>query len=198
MLLPFHLKIDNKIDTLGIIEIKKSRNKNEYLRFCLGGKWTFSIEINEQNVLNKNKLGLLMEAFFVWINETYLSEDDIKSILIKELSNIPKEELSTKGIIIVDESLQCNPEVINLNGIDLILSLINGYLRIGVWMDINNLLKKKISFKYRNYKGIISVRTVIPREIIFSSNEYHKKEQWMILAYDIDKQADRTFTLVDI
>lgn len=65
-------------------------------------------------------------------------------------------------------------------------------------MDINNLLKKKISFKYRNYKGIISVRTVIPREIIFSSNEYHKKEQWMILAYDIDKQADRTFTLVDI
>lgn len=132
MLLPFHLKIDNKIDTLGIIEIKKSRNKNEYLRFCLGGKWTFSIEINEQNVLNKNKLGLLMEAFFVWINETYLSEDDIKSILIKELSNIPKGELSTKGIILVDESLQCNPEVINLDGIDLILSLINGSLRIGV------------------------------------------------------------------
>ena len=58
--------------------------------------------------------------------------------------------------------------------------------------------KKEISIIYTNYKGKTALRKIVPKEIIFSSNEWHKEEQWLLIAFDINKKADRTFAMKDI
>jgi len=57
---------------------------------------------------------------------------------------------------------------------------------------------KHLSIVYTNYKGKTSNRKIVPKEIIFSSNEWHKEMQWLLLAYDVEKKADRTFAIKDI
>lgn len=51
---------------------------------------------------------------------------------------------------------------------------------------------------YTNYRGETSIRRIIPKEIRFMSNEWHPKEQWCLIAHDLDKNAERTFTCKDI
>jgi len=58
--------------------------------------------------------------------------------------------------------------------------------------------KKAVRITYTNYRGETGERTIIPLELIFSKNEWHPQEQWMIRAIDVDKGAERTFTLKDI
>ncbi len=55
-----------------------------------------------------------------------------------------------------------------------------------------------LQFTYRNYKGIISDRKVIPLCIHFGSNKYHKEKQWLIDGFDLDKQEHRVFAMNDI
>jgi predicted DNA-binding transcriptional regulator YafY len=59
-------------------------------------------------------------------------------------------------------------------------------------------LEKKITFVYKNYRGEIGVRTVIPQKIWFGSTEYHDVSQWLLTAFDVEKNADRDFALTDI
>jgi predicted DNA-binding transcriptional regulator YafY len=51
---------------------------------------------------------------------------------------------------------------------------------------------------YTNYRGETSVRRIIPRRIRFASTEWHPQEQWLLDAYDVDRQADRSFALKDV
>ncbi len=56
----------------------------------------------------------------------------------------------------------------------------------------------QVKIDYTNWRGERSVRTIIPKEIIYSSNEYHKEEQWLLVAEDCEKNALRTFAMKDI
>jgi len=56
----------------------------------------------------------------------------------------------------------------------------------------------KVIISYTNYKGISSVRNIIPKEIYFGSNQWHKEPQWLLKAFDLDKNADRNFAMADI
>ena len=58
--------------------------------------------------------------------------------------------------------------------------------------------KQTVVILYTNYKGITNIRTILPKKIFFGKNEWHKEEQWLMLAFDFDKNADRTFALKDI
>ena len=58
--------------------------------------------------------------------------------------------------------------------------------------------KKEVNIVYTNYKGETTIRKIIPKEVVFESNEYHKEEQWILVAFDMDKQAKRRFALKDI
>ncbi|HOV76133.1 MAG TPA: hypothetical protein PK967_19430 [Candidatus Hydrogenedentes bacterium] len=58
--------------------------------------------------------------------------------------------------------------------------------------------EQSISIVYTNYKGRTSVRHIVPKEIVFGKNEWHPEEQWLLVAHDIDKNADRTFAVRDI
>lgn len=55
-----------------------------------------------------------------------------------------------------------------------------------------------IIFWYRNYRGEEGYRRVIPRSIRFGASEYHDDEQWLMLAFDTEKNADREFAMRDM
>ena len=51
---------------------------------------------------------------------------------------------------------------------------------------------------YKNWKGNLSWRNVKPKTIRFASTPFHKEEQWLLEAYDLDKNCERTFAIKDI
>jgi len=57
---------------------------------------------------------------------------------------------------------------------------------------------KPIKIKYKNWKNEISIRNIYPDEVWYGSTEYHKTLQFLLTAWDIDKQAFRDFALTDI
>lgn len=58
--------------------------------------------------------------------------------------------------------------------------------------------KKMIEFNYKNYKGILSKRKVQPTSILFKSTQWHLSEQWIMQAFDVEKNEMREFALKDI
>lgn len=58
--------------------------------------------------------------------------------------------------------------------------------------------EKIVNIVYTNYKGKTAIRRIIPKSISFGHNEWHKEDQWLLIAFDLDKEADRTFALKDI
>lgn len=59
-------------------------------------------------------------------------------------------------------------------------------------------MEKEVKILYTNWKGVTKVRTIIPKKIIFSSNKWHKEEQYLLEAFDVEKQDIRTFACKDI
>jgi len=55
-----------------------------------------------------------------------------------------------------------------------------------------------IKVKYKNYQGITSIRTIIPQKIYYGSTDYHKENQWLMDVFDVDKDAPRTYAMMDI
>lgn len=58
--------------------------------------------------------------------------------------------------------------------------------------------KEIVFIVYTNYKGKTSVRRIIPKQLFFGHNEWHTEDQWLMVAYDLEKEADRTFALKDV
>ena len=50
-----------------------------------------------------------------------------------------------------------------------------------------------LTFVYKNWKGEIRERRVVPIEIVFGHDSYHQPDQWLMHAIDMDKGARRTF-----
>lgn len=59
-------------------------------------------------------------------------------------------------------------------------------------------LNKAITVVYKNYRGEVAQRKIIPVDVFFASNEYHKDEQWLLKVFDIEKNDYRTYALKDI
>ena len=53
---------------------------------------------------------------------------------------------------------------------------------------------------YTNYRGERSKREIIPvfQSLRFSKNEWHTDVQWLMDAFDVEKNAWRTFAMKDI
>ena len=56
----------------------------------------------------------------------------------------------------------------------------------------------QVTFTYRNYRGEVSTRTVIPIHIAWGANEWHPEQQWLLYALDTEKNAPRFFAMKDI
>ena len=51
---------------------------------------------------------------------------------------------------------------------------------------------------YTNYKGERTRRNITPKNIVYKSTEQHPMTQWILVAYDHDKQAFRDFAMSSI
>lgn len=51
---------------------------------------------------------------------------------------------------------------------------------------------------YTNYKGKTSDRRIVPDTLWFGETEYHPEPQWLLKAFDLDKDACRDFAMRDI
>ena len=58
--------------------------------------------------------------------------------------------------------------------------------------------RRKVNILYTNWKGVTANRNIVPISIEFKSTEWHKDEQWILNAFDIDKQSERGFAMKDI
>ena len=56
----------------------------------------------------------------------------------------------------------------------------------------------KVKILYKNYKGETSERNIEPIRIYFGHNDWHKEDQWVLMAKDLDKGALRDFAMKDI
>jgi predicted DNA-binding transcriptional regulator YafY len=55
-----------------------------------------------------------------------------------------------------------------------------------------------VQINYTNWKGETAVRTIKPEKIWFGKTEWHKEEQWLLSAFDLEKQEHRNFAMKDI
>lgn len=59
-------------------------------------------------------------------------------------------------------------------------------------------LEKIVTIVYTNWKGVTAVRQIFPVRVFFGNNEWHKENQWLLEAIDLEKNATRTFAMKDI
>jgi predicted DNA-binding transcriptional regulator YafY len=58
---------------------------------------------------------------------------------------------------------------------------------------------ESLMFRYRNHKGEVSVRHVIPKSIRYGVHALHPGvDQWLLEAFDMDRKEDRTFSFLNI
>lgn len=55
-----------------------------------------------------------------------------------------------------------------------------------------------LSFWYKNYRGEVSERTVRPIRIYHGATEWHPEPQWLLEAFDMEKDAVRAFAMCDM
>lgn len=55
-----------------------------------------------------------------------------------------------------------------------------------------------VTFTYKNYRGATSVRLVRPIMVSFGTTGFHPEPQWLLHAWDLNKEAERTFAIKDI
>jgi hypothetical protein len=58
--------------------------------------------------------------------------------------------------------------------------------------------KKAVMILYKNYRGEVAYRKIIPKSIDLISTDWHPEEQWILTALDIEKNAERGFAIMDI
>ena len=57
---------------------------------------------------------------------------------------------------------------------------------------------KKVNILYKNWKGRTAVRCIVPKDLRFESSQWHPEVQWILHAYDVDEQAERSFACKSI
>ena len=59
-------------------------------------------------------------------------------------------------------------------------------------------LNHAVKVKYKNYRGEVGVRSIIPMEIYWGQTEYHPHDQWLLKVWDVEKDAERIYAFKDI
>ncbi len=56
----------------------------------------------------------------------------------------------------------------------------------------------EVIIDYTNHRGERAKRRIRPKDFIFGMNAYHKTMCYLLVAFDIEKDAERTFAMKDI
>ncbi len=57
---------------------------------------------------------------------------------------------------------------------------------------------KPIKVTYKNYRGEVAERAIVPQKIFWGNTEWHQDEQWLLEVFDVDRNAVRVYALCDI
>jgi predicted DNA-binding transcriptional regulator YafY len=55
-----------------------------------------------------------------------------------------------------------------------------------------------VEIDYTNWRGERGKRWIVPNRIAFESSQWHPEAQWVLHAYDVEKNAERSFAMKDI
>lgn len=55
-----------------------------------------------------------------------------------------------------------------------------------------------VTFTYTNYRGVTTERRVVPIDLRWEASQWHPQEQWVLHAYDLDREVIRNFAMKDI
>ncbi len=58
--------------------------------------------------------------------------------------------------------------------------------------------EQTVSIVYTNWKGETAVRRITPHAIRYAATVWHPEPQWLLDAWDWDKNAPRSFAMKDI
>ena len=58
--------------------------------------------------------------------------------------------------------------------------------------------EQAVAMLYTNYRGVREQRVVLPLSIFFGTSEYHSEPQWLMQAYDFNREALRSFAMNSI
>ena len=67
--------------------------------------------------------------------------------------------------------------------------------------DFQSLMQQlSIKFIYKNYKGVVAERHVVPKNIFYGGSDYHsgQGDKLFLSAYDLEKEITRHFLIEDI
>ena len=67
--------------------------------------------------------------------------------------------------------------------------------------DIQYLMQQlSIKFIYKNYKGVVAERHVVPKNIFYGGSDYHsgQGDKLFLSAFDLEKETTRHFLIEDI
>lgn len=56
-------------------------------------------------------------------------------------------------------------------------------------------MKAPLEFGYTNHRGEYAVRRVEPAEVYYGVSDYYPGPQWLMCAWDLDRQAYRHFAM---
>ena len=57
---------------------------------------------------------------------------------------------------------------------------------------------QRVHIDYVNYRGERGRREIIPHRIEWSSSQWHPEPQWLLVAFDCQKNEMRSFAMKDI
>lgn len=64
-------------------------------------------------------------------------------------------------------------------------------------LPVKQLSDEPLVVLYANWRGEIALRRILPLKLRFAATEWHPDRQWLLQAYDLDKDAFRDFALAD-
>jgi len=67
-----------------------------------------------------------------------------------------------------------------------------------MFFDIIEYMDTSIHILYKNWKNEVTERHIEPIQIWYGSTEWHKEDQWLLKALDLDKNEERHFALKDV
>lgn len=53
---------------------------------------------------------------------------------------------------------------------------------------------RRVKILYTNHRNETTIRDIVPLEIVFKSTEYYQEAQWLLRAYDLDRQDERHYS----
>lgn len=66
------------------------------------------------------------------------------------------------------------------------------------WWPSERLAPMHVTILYRNHRGKVAHRRILPQQVRFDASEWHPEPQWLLDAVDLDKGERRSFALCDV